>query len=220
MDNMSWIKLYRRTLEGGWLRNHKLWVFWSYCLLKANHKECEFVHGNQKIHLLPGQFIFGRKQASMDLNMSEQSIRTNIDSLRRMKNLTIKSTNKYSIVTICNWSTYQGSENGGLTSKITYKQPATNQQLTTNNNDNNENNENKSIYPRKKKFGEFVFLTDEEYGKLVETDGKEFTDACIERLDNYIGSKGKKYKSHYRTILSWVRDAETEKGGWKEATND
>jgi len=83
-----------------------------------------------------------------------------------------------------------------------------------------ENNENKGIYPRKKKFGEFVFLTDEEYGKLVETDGKEFTDACIERLDNYIGSKGKKYKSHYRTILSWVRDAETEKGGWKEATND
>jgi len=24
-------------------------------------------------------------------------------------------------------------------------------------------------------------------------------------LDNYIGSKGKKYKSHYHTILNWYR---------------
>jgi hypothetical protein len=28
----------------------------------------------------------------------------------------------------------------------------------------------------------------------------------IERLNNYIGSSGKKYKSHYHTILNWSRN--------------
>jgi len=57
----------------------------------------------------------------------------------------------------------------------------------------------------KEKHLEFVFLTKDEYEKLL----KEFGDAklkrWIETLNNYIGSKGKKYKSHYHTILNWER---------------
>ena len=56
------------------------------------------------------------------------------------------------------------------------------------------------------KYGEFVSMTNAEYEKLVSTYGEEFTKTCIETLDNYKGAKGKKYKSDYRAILSWVVD--------------
>ena len=47
-------------------------------------------------------------------------------------------------------------------------------------------------------------MTNDEYEKLVVAHGKELADQCIEKLDNYKGSSGKKYKSDYRAILSWV----------------
>lgn len=49
-------------------------------------------------------------------------------------------------------------------------------------------------------------MTNAEYEKLVSTHGKDFTDQCIEKLDNYKGSSNKKYASDYRAILSWVVD--------------
>lgn len=58
--------------------------------------------------------------------------------------------------------------------------------------------------PEKKQYGEFVSLTEDEYGKLVEKYGEAATQRMIEVLDNYKGSTGKKYASDYRTILNWV----------------
>lgn len=59
---------------------------------------------------------------------------------------------------------------------------------------------------KKDKFLEFVLLTKEEYSKLCERIGEETTNEWITRLNNYIGSKGKKYNSHYHTILTWIRN--------------
>lgn len=58
----------------------------------------------------------------------------------------------------------------------------------------------------KTKYAEFVSMTEEEYGKLVDRYGEEKTKRAIEILDNYKGSKGKKYASDYRTILNWVME--------------
>lgn len=65
--------------------------------------------------------------------------------------------------------------------------------------------------PAKKKYAEFVHMTEDEYDKLVSQYGEAFTLACIEELDNYKGSKGKTYKSDYRAILSWVVDRTKER---------
>lgn len=56
-------------------------------------------------------------------------------------------------------------------------------------------------------FGEFekVKLTKEEYQKLIERMGEHNTNLMIAELDTYIASKGKKYSSHYATILGWAR---------------
>jgi len=52
--------------------------------------------------------------------------------------------------------------------------------------------------------GDFVLLTEEEFKKLESALGSKLTGEYINKLNNYIGSKGTKYKSHYHTILMWA----------------
>lgn len=108
--NRGYVRLWRKTLDAGWIKNHKLWAFWTWCLMKASHKEYGAIIGLQIIHLLPGQFIFGRKKASQETGLTEREIRTIIEFLRKAGNLTIKTTNKFSIITIVNWHIYQSRD--------------------------------------------------------------------------------------------------------------
>ncbi len=67
----------------------------------------------------------------------------------------------------------------------------------------------------KESFGEFenVLLSKQELNKLKTRLGEE-SDRYIERLSNYIASSGKRYKSHYATILTWAeKDKQSEKLG-------
>ena len=57
----------------------------------------------------------------------------------------------------------------------------------------------------KKIYAPSVFMTEQEYEKLVDRFGEEGTIDRIERLSLYKNSKGKKYKCDYSTILSWAR---------------
>ena len=57
----------------------------------------------------------------------------------------------------------------------------------------------------KRKYLDNVLLSEEEYNKLIERYGKWTIERKIEDLNNYIGSKWKKYKSHYFTILERLR---------------
>jgi len=74
----------------------------------------------------------------------------------------------------------------------------------------------------KRNYGEFqnVLLTDEEKQKLEDRFNKQ-TAVLIERLSTYMKSRGKSYKSHYATILSWVqRDDKEAKSGKAKHSRD
>jgi len=58
--------------------------------------------------------------------------------------------------------------------------------------------------PEKTFFSELVSLTESEYQKLFNEHGKYWAGKMIEILNNYKASSGKKYKSDYHAILSWV----------------
>lgn len=51
-----------------------------------------------------------------------------------------------------------------------------------------------------------VFITKDEFNKLVEKVGDIGAQKCIEKLSIYKGANGKKYKSDYLAILNWVID--------------
>lgn len=57
--------------------------------------------------------------------------------------------------------------------------------------------------PKKKKYLDFVYLTDCEYKKLNDLFWEEKLRSEIWKLNNYIWSSGKKYKSHYYTLIQW-----------------
>ncbi len=62
------------------------------------------------------------------------------------------------------------------------------------------------LHRDKRRHLEHVFLTDDEYDKLCARLGETAARDYIERLNDYIGSRGCRYKSHYHTILTWWRN--------------
>lgn len=63
----------------------------------------------------------------------------------------------------------------------------------------------KKVEKEKTTYAQFVHMTDIEYSKVLEKFGSESAAMqAIEKLNNYKGSSGKKYKSDYHAIISWV----------------
>lgn len=56
-----------------------------------------------------------------------------------------------------------------------------------------------------------VYLTEFEYKQLQEKCGMKEVHILINDLSYHIGSTGKKYKSHYNTIISWYRKKASKK---------
>jgi len=129
----------------------KLWI---YCLLEASHKDRKQLVGNEMISLERGQFVTGRFSLSDEMNrgvkpkqrLSERTWFRYLENLEMWGMLTIKSTNKYSVVTINKYDDYQGVFNNDVQQtdhQVSNKSPSNDQQMTTNNNVNNANNVNK-----------------------------------------------------------------------------
>ena len=138
----GYVKLWRKSLESPVWENANLFYFWCYCLMKATYKERVGKVGYQDVPLRPGQFIFGRQVASKETGLSERVIRTCCKHLENMENVTIKATNKYSIISIVNWTKYQEEE----TSNVTSKRPASDQQATTDKKGKKDKNVKNNIY--------------------------------------------------------------------------
>ena len=140
----TFIKLYRKSLKSSVFENPIFWKVWCWCLMRATFKEKNHPFNGNDIILKEGQFITGRFSACKELKISEQNYRTSINYLKSTSRITIKSTNKFSVISVLKWEEYQGSDlkiTSKITSKITNHQPATNQPLTTNKNDKKENND-------------------------------------------------------------------------------
>lgn len=144
MEDGTWIKLYRKLLKSPIWENEKALKIWIWCLIKATHIDREQVVGLQKIQLQKGQFVFGRKKASEELNMTESMIYRYIKLLQNLQMIDIKSNNKFSIVTIEKWEDYQGDikENEQQSNN---KRTTNEQQTNTNKNVKNVNKEKNNI---------------------------------------------------------------------------
>ena len=90
-------------VEWGWYKDNNTKAVFLHLLLIASYEKTTFL-GHQ---IRPGQAVIGRRSLAEDLGMSEQSVRTALNHLKSTNDITIKSTNKFSIVTIVNWASYQ-----------------------------------------------------------------------------------------------------------------
>ena len=165
----GWIKLHRKFKKWGWYNKSEMVHLFIHLLLSANHQDNEW----QGVIIKRGQLVTGRKMLSQETQISEQTIRTCLTNLIKTNEIKRKSTNKYSIITICNYDDYQDREIK-FNQQLTSNQPATNQQLTTNKNVKKEKNE-KNIYTRKQ---EFIKQIDREKNS-------KFSNKLIEKFISY-----------------------------------
>lgn len=106
MARNGYIKLHRKITEWGWYHDANTFRVFIHLLIMASYDE----HGFRGHELKPGQVVCGRKQLAKDLRLSEQEIRTSLNHLKSTNEITIKTTNKFSIITIENWGKFQGQE--------------------------------------------------------------------------------------------------------------
>jgi len=212
----GWIKLHRKTLENPIIMQDKEYLaVWIFLLLNATHSEYDTMFQGQRITLQKGQLITGRKIISKKLNISESKVQRILKTFEIEQQIKQQTTHQNRLISILNWEMYQQHEQQDE-QQVNSKRTATEQQVNTNKKDNNTNNtkngkngiNNRNAQNQEAQihFAEFVSMTNTEYEKLVSTYGPNFVDQCIKKLDDYKGATGKKYKSDYRAILSWVVD--------------
>ena len=115
MNNENkWIKLHSKILNWEWYRNRNTRDLFIHLLLKANWKDKKF----QGIVIPRGSLATSRNKLMEELDMTEQEIRTAQRHLVSTNEITIKSTKKFTIITITNYDKYQQNNQ------------VTNQQLT------------------------------------------------------------------------------------------
>ncbi len=102
----GYIKLHRKFTKWEWYHDPNTARVFLHLLLTASWEECEY-HGYK---IKPGQVVTGRKKLAKELKLSEKAIRTALDHLKSTNEVAIKTTNRFSIITIVNWRKYQLGE--------------------------------------------------------------------------------------------------------------
>ena len=139
--NDGYIKLFRKFTKWEWYSDINTKTLFLHLLLTANHEDKKW----RGIVVEKGQVIVGRTKLSKDLHLSERQIRTSLEHLKSTNEITTKTTNKFTIVTLVNWEKYQDYDTRTTNSKSN-KLPTSDQQPTTNNNEKNEKNKRNNIY--------------------------------------------------------------------------
>ena len=204
----GWIKLYRDIEDWRYFSDAKTLQLFLYLILHANTEDCYF-HSEL---CRRGELITSISHLSDVLNLSTQNIRTIFRKLNG-KELTIKTTNRNTHITICNYDSYQGEKketNKENNTQITNKQQTTNKQLTT-----------------IKEYKNKEYKKEEEISTIVDKEKKSISDAEIfsdeknsGNNDQLISEEEKKEKSSARKertqfvppTLEEVQDYEAQKG--------
>lgn len=117
----GWIKLHRSILQWEWYADWKVWRVFEHLLLRANFEETEW-RGRK---ITRGQIVISYTELAGRTGLTVQQVRTALDKLRKTEEITCKGCNKFSTITINNYTHYQGE---GTANKVF---EATNTQLGT-----------------------------------------------------------------------------------------
>lgn len=167
----------------------------------------------------PGDKVTSIAHLSEETGLTPREVRTALHHLTATNYLTIRTTRRFSVISINNWAVLTGADK--LSDKQTTHCRHTGDMLATTTKPlkpleplKREGEEAAAVPPSppapemeaKKKYGPYenVLLTDSEMQKLTEEFPKDYQQK-IDRLSEYMASTGKTYKNHLATIRSWAR---------------
>lgn len=193
MDD-GFIKIHRRMLKWEWFSDINTTHLFIYLLLIANWEDKKW----KGLLIKRGQVVTGLKKLSAGAGLSIQQTRTSLKKLVSTNEITIKSTNKYSVITIEKYGNYQKKEDRGNNqnnNQITNEQQSNNKQLTT----TKELKELKEIYNNnniyayaERQFGRVLSATEKE--EITKWPDSELTMYAIKQAVLY-GKSNVKYVS-------------------------
>lgn len=225
-DSSGWIKIHRSILEWEWWDNIKVFRLFMYCLLKANHERTKW-HGD---FIERGSFVTSISALSLATKLTEQEIKTALDKLISTGEILSKSTNKYRVITVCNYDTYQCLPEQ---EQQTNNNQSTNKQQSINNKQEYKNERiiMESIEKDKSfSIGEQCVLFDGTQSDNPETEQKKkkakrervFIKPTIDELQNYINERGYSINAEYffnkYESVGWMNGGQPVKN-WKALVN-
>ncbi|MEI6730474.1 MAG: hypothetical protein WCL30_04375 [Pseudomonadota bacterium] len=122
----GFFKIHRKIKKWEWYSEPNVFCLFMHLLTDANFEDRKW----QGKTIKAGQLVTGRSTLAISTGLSEQQIRTALNKLKSTGEITVQSTNSYSIITVTNWRDYQDN-NQQDNQRITSEQPASNQRITT-----------------------------------------------------------------------------------------
>lgn len=125
-----WIKWHDDLINHAVFQSAVLLKLFTYCCLKATHREFDYIpKGIRPLKLKPGEFVTSLSQLSSDIGSTPKTARRWLTSLEEMGCLRIKTTNKYTRITVVNWAHYQHVPSE-ITEQMTNKCASNDKQVT------------------------------------------------------------------------------------------
>lgn len=131
---MSWIKIHNKLLDWEWASCPETMALWIHILLRANYEDKRW----QGITIPRGSFVTSVDNLASTTGLSAQQVRTSLKRLISTSEITSKSTNRFTIITVCKYDSYQLNEesnnkqnNEPNNKQATNKQQTDNKQITT-----------------------------------------------------------------------------------------
>ena len=154
----GWISLNRE------LMNHWVWdcefsagQAWVDLLLYANHSHAKLMIKGQLIELSRGQQARSELTLSKAWKWSRNKVRRFLKNLEKDGMIELKSGHLTTVITICNYDTFQSGDTTVDTAKGQQSKQLKDNSRYTNNNVNNENNENNTSVQAEPKRSKFSF---------------------------------------------------------------
>ena len=190
----GWIKLHRQILDWEWYDDINVKVLFLHLLLTVNYEDKKW----RGTIIKRGQKVTSLGHLAEETQLTIQQVRTALDKLQKTQNITIKTTNKYTLVTVENYGLYQ-SYNDYITSNIT------NEQQTNNNNIRNKEY-------KKERIKNIVVAYEEEIGHATPfildvlcSYLDDLTEEMIIKAINIASTNNKKSLNYIKGILnSWI----------------
>lgn len=142
----GWIKLHRKILDWEWFTSPSTLQLFIYLLLRANKEDKKW----RGILIKRGQLVTSVATISEETKLSTQQVRTSLNRLKSTDEITSKTTNRFTLVTVCKYESYQLYEEVEQQTKQQALQQTNNKQITNKqqqlkNNKNIRNNKKESI---------------------------------------------------------------------------
>lgn len=119
----------------GWYKNSNMVHMLIHLMYEANYQDGTYMG----VTIKRGQLATGRKQLAAETGMTEREVRTCLERLTNDQQIVIQTTNRFSVITVCNYDSWHGLQKSN-DQPSTSETPTDDPQSDTPNDHNNKDN--------------------------------------------------------------------------------